>query len=105
MEKTDDEIIIYSQTPKSVLSFRPLLKFWEKEAATNEVYASAYAYLKEKLKEAPELLEPIEDFSLLVKYEKLIEQMLSVCLGAGVKKNEYYAAGVVWRMAMIIMWR
>lgn len=92
MKKKYDVLFDYSDFVNSIFSFRPLLKFWEKESQTNKAIAASFEYIKKKLDEAPELKEPITDFSIVEKYRELIDEMLSICIPPAIAKNDFYAA-------------
>ena len=62
----------------SRFSFKPLIRVWEsviKDGKTGSGHF--YANLLEKVKEHPELLEPITDESILEKHADLIDQMMA----------------------------
>ncbi|MCI0450620.1 MAG: GAF domain-containing protein [Chlorobi bacterium] len=92
MNKNIQKVINYSGTFKGSFSFRPLIKYWEKRAATNKVFASHYDTIKKKLESSPELLEPIADKSLVEKNYGLVEELLNICFPPAIQDHEYYAA-------------
>lgn len=84
-------IIVYDNSVKCTLSFRPLIKYWKKQAAENKIFEASYNYLRERLKNAPELTELITDHSLIERHRDLVEDLLSISLPPGIQ-NECYAA-------------
>src|ERR1700704_2935475 len=63
---------------QSTLSFRPLIRTWEAIAENGrEGTKELYKELLTKVKQYPELLEPITDESVLEKHQALIEQMMT----------------------------
>jgi hypothetical protein len=62
----------------SSFSFIPLIKAWENMIATGrEGSQQIYKDLLEKVKQYPELLEPITDYSIFEKHHVIIEQMMT----------------------------
>ncbi|HYF32671.1 MAG TPA: hypothetical protein VD993_16210 [Chitinophagaceae bacterium] len=62
----------------SRFSFKPLIRVWESIINEGRTGASHfYSDLLERVKAHPELLEPIEDETILEKHADLIEQMMS----------------------------
>ena len=62
----------------SRFSFRPLLRVWkEKTREGREGKKQFYSELLEKVKQYPELMQPIEDDSVFDKHKSLIDQMMS----------------------------
>ncbi|MEO6696084.1 MAG: GAF domain-containing protein, partial [Ignavibacteria bacterium] len=91
MDSTN-KVISYSDTFSSKFSLLPLLKYWEKQIEKNKVFALSYDYINEKLKKAPELLQPITDPDVIAKNYELIEELLNICLSPAIYENEFYAA-------------
>lgn len=92
MNRSIKEVVSYKGTFESTFSFRPLVKYWEKKAAENNVFSSYYETIREKLKNAPELLVDITDRSVLEKHRELIADLLNICFPPGIADNESYAA-------------
>ncbi len=92
MNHSIKDIISYAGTFKGTFSFKPLINYWEKKAATNKVFSAYYETIKEKIKNAPELLEHITDRSVIEKNYELIEELLNICFPPGIQDNELYAA-------------
>lgn len=62
----------------SVLSFQPLLREWEKIIREGrEGTRQLYQDLLNKVKQHPELLEPIHDLSVLDKHKALVDQIMA----------------------------
>ncbi|MBC7830048.1 MAG: hypothetical protein H7122_20045 [Chitinophagaceae bacterium] len=62
----------------SRFSFRPLIKAWEETIREGREGTSIlYSQLLEKVKQHPELLEPIQDDTILENHRVLIEQMMA----------------------------
>jgi len=64
---------------RCVFSLRPLIEFWRRNVATSPEYGSCYAEsLEAKLQRAPELLNPIEDLTILDKHQDLLKSLMSL---------------------------
>jgi hypothetical protein len=64
---------------KSVFSLAPLIKFWDQFLAEGvSVKAALAKTIRQELQNAPELLEPIEDLSILEKHRELVEMLMSI---------------------------
>lgn len=62
----------------SVLSFQPLIREWEKLIREGrEGTRQQYQDLLDKVRQYPELLEPIHDLSVIKKHKGLVEQMMA----------------------------
>ena len=71
---------------KSVLSFEWLVKYWQKASENENLPECPLAKkIVEELKDAPELLKPITDYSVLDKHEKLIKMMTTVLIPAAME--------------------
>lgn len=78
---------------KIVFSLVPLINFWKKiEARGNAVEAEYARRINEELKKAPELFEPIEDYSVLEKYKDLIDSLMNAVFSPASKQFDLYAA-------------
>ncbi|MDQ3022669.1 MAG: hypothetical protein M3R36_19210 [Bacteroidota bacterium] len=82
----------YADTFGFSFSLRPLLKYWEKQIEKNKIFSLSYDYISEKLKNAPELLHPITDLSVIEKNSELIEELLNICISPAIQDHEFYAA-------------
>lgn len=92
MSNNIKQVINYTGAFKGSFSFRPLIKYWEKKGASNKVFSSHYKIITEKLKSAPELLQPITDLSVVEKNNELIEELLNICFPPAIQDHELYAA-------------
>jgi len=64
---------------RSVFSLRPLIEFWRRHVAASLEYGSCLTEaLEAKLQTAPELLEPIEDLSVLERHQELLKSLMSL---------------------------
>jgi putative methionine-R-sulfoxide reductase with GAF domain len=64
---------------KCVLSFAPLIRFWDKILLGGDsVKATVARTIHEELKGAAELLNPIEDFSIIEKHRELVDMLMSI---------------------------
>jgi len=62
-----------------VFSLRPLIEFWRRNVAANLEYGSCLVEgLEAKLQRAPELLEPIEDLTILDRHQDLLKSLMSL---------------------------
>src|SRR4030095_336300 len=86
------QVITYHGKLKGTFSLRPLIKYWEKIAASNKVFSAYYKEISSKLKNIPELLQPIEDKSIIEQNYELVEELLNICIAPGIHDNDYYAA-------------
>jgi hypothetical protein len=58
------------------LSFRPLIDFWRNNVAADPEYGTCMTEgFQGRLEKAPELLEPIEDFSILDRHQGLLKAL------------------------------
>lgn len=78
---------------KSVLSLRLLIEYWENAIQTGAVPAFAHGLLDE-LKNAPELKEPIQDFSVLEKHRALVEFLMTAVISPASHEYELSAATI-----------
>ncbi|MFZ5451183.1 MAG: hypothetical protein ACOZF2_04855 [Thermodesulfobacteriota bacterium] len=80
---------------KSRLSLKPLLDFWERLSAEGKCGMSALGpVVQQKLKNAPELLEPIEDLTILEKHQEYIQLLMSAVFPPAFWESDYAAAFV-----------
>ncbi len=92
MNHSNDKNINYYGTIKGHFSLIPLIKFWEKASKSNKAVAASYDYIKKKLDEVPELMQPIHDSSLIETHRELIEELLTICISPSIDVHEYYSA-------------
>src|SRR5690606_12311978 len=77
----------------TVLSFLPIIEYWR--AKTNDpskALSLVARQIAKELKEAPELLEPIEDLSELEKHYELVAQLMSAIFPAATFETETMGA-------------
>ncbi|MFC5272097.1 GAF domain-containing protein [Adhaeribacter terreus] len=78
---------------KTVLSFLPIIEYWR--AKTNEpskALSLVARQIAKELKDAPELLEPIEDFAVLEHHYELVAQLMSAVFPAATFETETMGA-------------
>ncbi len=64
---------------KTYLSLKPLIEFWEKEFFNTNIYKSDLVKIAlEKIKQAPELNNLIEDVSILEKHKDIVDLLMAV---------------------------
>ena len=79
---------------KTTLSFELLIRKLELKAAdTDNLEAPLYEHILKTVKAIPELLSPIEDLSVLSRYRKEVDLLLSTILPSSMIEN--YIAGVL----------
>ncbi|MBW1912333.1 MAG: GAF domain-containing protein [Deltaproteobacteria bacterium] len=87
---------------KSVLSLAPLVAFWDEILAGGDPVKTAVARaIREELKSAPELLEPIEDLSILEKHRGLVEMLMSIVFPPAFWEEDYSAAFVPFQFKSV----
>jgi hypothetical protein len=80
---------------RCVFSLRPLIEFWRRNVATNPGYGSCIAEgLEEMLQRAPELLEPIEDLTILDRHQDLLRGYMSLVFPPAFWKTDLVGAFV-----------
>ncbi|MEJ0056800.1 MAG: hypothetical protein WDN75_14780 [Bacteroidota bacterium] len=79
-----------------VLTFRPYLRYVEEQIAItkSDVYRKFLESIVALLKASPELLEPIQDMSLLDKHEELIELIKTTQLSQINSDHKLYTLGI-----------
>ncbi|MGH2575461.1 MAG: GAF domain-containing protein, partial [Ignavibacteria bacterium] len=74
-------------------SLRPLINFWKKLESGGQLIDDEYAAkVNEALKKAPELLNPIEDMSVIEKHRPLVNSLMGVVISPASYEYDYYAA-------------
>ncbi len=64
---------------RCVFSLRPLIEFWRRNVAAKLEYGNCLIEgLEAKLQRAPELLEPIEDLTVLDRHQDLLKSLMSL---------------------------
>ncbi|MGC3948358.1 MAG: GAF domain-containing protein [Chryseolinea sp.] len=76
---------------RSVLSLRPLIKYWEDSMEKGELVVGA-AELRERLNNAPELLEPITDMAVIEKHRDLVQYLLGAIIPKATRETDRLAA-------------
>ncbi len=78
---------------KSFLSLSPLIDFWHQHVAQKQTLDCDIAKkIREKLQEAPELLNPIADLSIIAKHRGLVDTLMSVVFPPAFWETSYTAA-------------
>ncbi len=90
---------------KSVLSLAPLVTFWDQILAGGDSAKSAVARtIHEELKSAPELLEPIEDLSIIEKHRGLVDMLMSIVFPPAFWEEDYSAAFVPFQIKSVYIY-
>jgi len=80
---------------KSSLSLKLLLDFWDRLAAEGKSRMDCLEpFIRQKLKNAPELREPIEDLTILENHQDLIELLMSLVFPPAFWESDCAAAFV-----------
>jgi len=80
---------------RCVFSLRPLIEFWRRSVAANPEYGSCLVEgLEAKLQRAPELLEPIEDLTVLDRHQDLLKSLMSLVFPPAFWKTDMVGAFV-----------
>ncbi len=87
----------------SCFSFRPLFRTWEQIARHGkEGVKDMYAELLEKVKQYPELLQPITEDSVLQKYQSVIAQIMATVFPATLSgEDDLYSVSVPFKNKII----
>ena len=87
----------------SSLSFRPLIRAWEAVIQDGRDGARRlYQDLLDKIKQHPELLEPIKDEKILEKHQSLIEQMMATIFPVTLSdKEDLFGVSIPFQFRMI----
>ncbi len=79
----------------SVLSFLPLIRFWEERAnapgGSKDLLAKT---IQKRLAKAPALYQPIHDLSLIGKHKDTIDLMMSAIFPPAVKEDAIYSVNI-----------
>src|SRR3974390_3681893 len=87
---------------KTRLSLKPLIDFWEGLLAGAECgFGSIAPVIRQKLANAPELREPIDDLAILEKREKLVDLLMSIVFPPAFYENACAAAFVPFQFTTI----
>ena len=80
---------------KSRLSLKPLLDFWERCLAEGKCGMKSWGpVIRQKLENAPDLREPIEDLTILEKHQEFIDLLMSVVFPPAFWESDCAAAFV-----------
>ena len=81
------------------LSLAPLIKFWEKEIASQDsIRGRLGRSIEAELRKVPELAAPIHDPSVLTRHRELIEALMTVVFPPAFWEQEYAAALVPFQL-------
>jgi hypothetical protein len=84
---------------RCVFSLKPLIEFWRRNVAASSEYGSCFAEgLEERLKKAPELLEPIEDLAVLHRHQDLLRSLMSLVFPPAFWKTDLVGAFVPFNL-------
>jgi hypothetical protein len=82
-----------------VFSLRPLIEFWRQNVAAGFEHGSCIAQgLEEKLQKAPELLEPMEDLTVLDRHQDLLRSLMSLVFPPAFWKTDLVGAFVPFNL-------
>ncbi len=80
---------------RCVFSLRALIEFWRQNIVANLEYGSCMAEgLEARLQRAPELLDPIEDLSVLERHQDLLKSLMSLVFPPAFWKTDLVGAFV-----------
>src|SRR5919198_1138184 len=80
---------------KCMLSLSPLVAFWDRAAVSGHPAQAALAkQIQEELQQAAELLEPIEDLSLVEQHQGLVDLLMSAVFPPASWGQDYSAATI-----------
>ncbi|MEQ8704873.1 MAG: hypothetical protein RIC19_13180 [Phaeodactylibacter sp.] len=86
------------------LSFAPLLEMIKKKAESNNVVESSVGQLvMSRLKDIPELWQPIEDRSILEKHQDVIELLMLMVVPPVLRRNQLIKVSAPFEMSPIYM--
>jgi hypothetical protein len=78
---------------RAVFTLLPLINYWKKiESGKGTIESDHARRINQELEKAPELFQPIEDYSILEKHRHLIDAMLSAVISPASRDFDYYAA-------------
>ncbi|MCH8332037.1 MAG: GAF domain-containing protein, partial [Bacteroidetes bacterium] len=86
----------------SRLSFKPLLKYWEgrfKDARKNKDFLALG--IEKRIKEIPELYEPVDDLSIVGKHHDIITLLMNAVFPPALKENSLVSANIPFNMTSI----
>jgi hypothetical protein len=80
-QKSDNNVLTKNKKfpINSKLYLKLLIDFWRNEVLANDIYGKMYsAHVEKLIADAPELLEPIDDMSVVEKHRELIDLLMTV---------------------------
>jgi hypothetical protein len=78
---------------KCVVSLSPLIEFWNQAMSSDQSVKGACArQIQDALQGAPELLEPIEDLSIIEKHRELVDMLMAMVFPPASWDRDYLAA-------------
>lgn len=80
-QKSDNNVLTKNKKfpINSKLYLKLLIDFWRNEVLANDNYGKMYsAHVEKLIADAPELLEPIDDMSVVEKHRELIDMLMTV---------------------------
>jgi hypothetical protein len=84
---------------RCVFSLKPLIEFWRRNVSASPEYGSYLAEgLEAKLQGAPELLEPIEDLTVLDRHQGLLRSLMSLVFPPAFWKSDLAGAFVPFNL-------
>lgn len=87
---------------KTVLSFEPLIAFWNQILSEgHSVKAAVAGTIQQELKKAPALMKPIEDLTILDMHRELVEMLMSIVFPAAFWERDYSAAFVPFQFRSV----
>jgi hypothetical protein len=80
---------------RCVLSLKPIIQYWKEQLCARDVqWKTLFAAIEQELAAAPELLEPIEDLSVLDAHPTLVETLMSAVFPPAAWETHIVAAVV-----------
>ncbi len=84
---------------RCVFSLKPLIEFWRQNIAASTQYGTCLVEgLEAKLQKAPELLEPMEDLSILDRHQDLLKSLMSLVFPPAFWKTDLVGAFVPFNL-------
>lgn len=93
----DTRFTLHAQADKSPftceLNLAPLVAFWQQAIADHHpMYRPLAGQLREALKQAPALMEPIRDLSVITEHRELVETLMTAVFSPASWDEAYTAA-------------
>jgi hypothetical protein len=83
----------------SKLSLGPLIAFWQQAIPSHHpVFGTLATKVQKALQQAPELLEPFEDFSVITQHRELVDALMTVVFPAAFWDEVYGATLLPFRL-------